>query len=94
MIYFGESHLKMTSPTPKSPKSLQACEKFPKLDSRGCPSVAKETLGMIIVEAPDKDIKELLLKVKSDATFKVNNKAILDGKVKLVQETKISLRKF
>ena len=39
------------------------------LDSRGCPSDASEALGTIVADAQDKDIKELLLKVKIDANF-------------------------
>ena len=57
------------------------------LNSKGCISEAKDTLNSMIMEAPENDVKEFLLKIKIDATYDVNHKVMISQDVKILQDT-------
>ena len=67
--------------------TLQNWKKTPRLDSKGCPDDASDVLASIIMEAPTNEIKEMLIKIKIDASYDANSKILQSHEVKLVQET-------
>ena len=54
---------------------------------KGCTDEAKDVFGAVVLEPPDAEVKEMLLKVKLDATYEANSKSLLAHEVKLLQET-------
>ena len=67
--------------------TLQNWKKPPKLDSRVSVPDANEALGIIIAATNDKEIKELLLKIKTNESYENNSKAILSFEVKILCDT-------
>ena len=75
----------MTGDQKLSPYSLPKWKRIPQLDEKGSGG-AKDTIAAVVLEATNKEIKELFLKVKVDNSYEANYKVIKDHDVKLVHE--------
>ena len=67
--------------------NLSSNWKKTKLNGKGNYDEGKEFLNMLLLDAPSIEVKELLLKIKLDATHDANNKALHEFDVKVIQET-------
>ena len=67
--------------------NLPSWKKTPKLEAKGCVNEAKEVLTSIVLEAPSNQVKEMLLKIKLDASYETNSKILLSYNTKIVKET-------
>ena len=66
--------------------SLPKWKRIPQLDEKG-QSGAKDTLMVVVLEATDKEVKDLLLKIEIYNSYEANNKALNSHDVKLLHET-------
>ena len=56
--------------------NLPNWKKTPKFKAKGFVDEAKEVFGAIVLEAPEAEMKEMLLKVKLDITYEVKSKSL------------------
>ena len=56
-------------------------------NTKGCNDEAKDIFGSIVMEAPEAEIKEMLIKMKLENSYEANVKVLISHDVKLVQDT-------